>query len=152
MSTIVKSKNGSTNMLSRLWDAEKSLLSDFFDGNSGLLRWNDNIEVPAMNVVENEKEFLIEVAAPGKRREDFKIEVGENSLTISSEKEEKKEENEPNFRRKEFSYDYFSRTFSLPGNCLPDEITAKYEDGILQLRLPKEQVQPPKPKKQIKVD
>lgn len=132
-------------------DAEKSLFSDFFEADGSLWNWKEHMEVPLVNVVEHAKEFVIEMAAPGKKRDDFKVEVEDGYLKISSEKEEEKEENKPNFRRKEFSYDFFSRSLLLPKNSQPENLTAKYENGILRLHLPKKEVTPTQPKKQIKV-
>jgi HSP20 family protein len=106
MSTLVKSNNGFPEMISRLWDAEKTLFSDFFGLDGSISKWN-RPEVPSVNVIEEDKQFLIEMAAPGKQRDDFKVEVEDGYLKISCEKEEEKEENKPNFRRKEFSYDFF---------------------------------------------
>jgi HSP20 family protein len=152
MSLVVKkNKNGLPNMVSRLWDAEKSLLSDFFDFDNRFLKWNGNIEVPAMNVIEKEKDFSIEMAAPGKSKDDFKIEVEEGMLTISCEKKEEKEETTDNYRRHEFSFDYFSRSLVLPDNADGDKITASYKNGILYLTLPKKEEKAEKAKKVVTV-
>src|SRR5690606_30001297 len=95
--------------------------------------------------VEHEKNFEIELAAPGMKKEDFNITVENGVLTISSEKEEKKEETEKNYTRKEFSYSSFTRSFTLPENVSEDEIKAHYENGILKLVVAKRTpVAPPK--------
>ncbi len=96
--------------------------------------------IPAVNVKEEEDEFEIQVAAPGMEKEDFNINLDGNLLTVSSEHEEKEEEEKKggDFSRREFSYQSFYRTFSLPENTIDSEkIMAKYKDGILRIKLPK---------------
>ena len=105
----------------------------------------------ASDFEEREKEFRIELAAPGLEKKDFKVEVLNGNLTISAEKKEEKKEETKNYRRKEFSYNSFSRSFTLPDNCMHDKIDAKYENGILHLTLPKKEITVSKPKKEIKV-
>ena len=85
-------------------------------------------------------------------KKDFKVEVINNILTVSSEQEEEKKEENKNYTRREFFYNSFSRSFSLPDNSLPDKIDAKYDNGILTLTLPKKEVTTPKPVKEIKVN
>jgi HSP20 family protein len=124
-----------------LLDLERDLFD--FDGGSLL--------VPNANIVENDKDFRIELAAPGLERKDFKVEINNGILSISAEKEEEKKEDRKNYKRREFSYNSFSRSFVLPENSLVDKIDAKYEDGILRILLPKKEVTLSKPAKQIKV-
>ena len=139
-----------------------SLVSDFFDTGRmfpSLFDINDpsfdfereTMVVPEANIVENDKDYGIEIAAPGLDRKDFKVSVDNNILTVSSEKSENKKEDRKNYKRKEFSYSEFMRSFSLPENCLADKIDAKYENGILHLSLPKKEVNITKPAKEIKV-
>ncbi|MBK6950950.1 MAG: Hsp20/alpha crystallin family protein [Crocinitomicaceae bacterium] len=92
---------------------------------------------PAVNVKETDADFQIEMAAPGKQKEDFKIDVNENMLTISSEKTNSKEEVEDKYTRKEFSYQSFKRSFKLPEIADSDNTTATYTDGILKISIPK---------------
>lgn len=94
---------------------------------------------PAVNIVESENDFKIEMAVPGKNKEDFKIDVNENLLTISSEKSETKEEKEENYTRKEFSYQSFRRSFKLPEIADSDNTSANYVDGILKISVPKKE-------------
>ena len=119
--------------------------SDFFDMNGGSLL------VPDANIIENEKDYKIDLAAPGLEKKDFKVEILDGVLNISAEKEEEKKEEGKNFRRREFSYNSFKRAFTLPDNLMNDKIDAKYENGILHLTLPKKEVTISKPAKQIKV-
>jgi len=120
-----------------------------FDGDLGDLSLST--AVPSVNISESNKDYHFEVAAPGLEKKDFKIEVDNNTLTISSEKKEEKNEEKENYRRREFSYRSFSRSFQLPENSNPDKIDAKYDNGILKLSLPKKEVTISKPKKEIKV-
>jgi len=94
---------------------------------------------PAANIKENENEFQIELAIPGKKKEDFTIDVKENLLTISSETKTTKEEPEKNFTRKEFNYESFKRSFKLPVISDPENISATYLDGILKISIPKKE-------------
>jgi len=129
-----------------------SWLSNFFDNDrffdSDLLKKQS---LPAVNVKENEKSFDMEVAAPGLNKKDFSITAENGVLTISSEKEEEREEKEKDYTRKEFSYSAFSRSFALPENANEDDIKANYEDGILKLSIAKKVAGPVKTKRAIEV-
>lgn len=105
--------------------------SNFLNQNS------DNQNIPAVNIKEEQKSFLIELAAPGLKKEDFKINVEKNLLTISSEVKTENEEKTENYTRKEFGFSSFSRSFKISDNILVDEISANYEDGVLKVNLPK---------------
>ena len=132
------------------------LLSDFFDterffGN----RWFEkefNASLPAVNVKENGKEFNIEFAAPGFNKSDFKINVEDNVLTVTAEKEKETKDDNERFTRKEFSYSSFSRSFTLPQTVNSEKIDAKYKDGILNLCIAKKVESKTLPKKEIRVD
>jgi HSP20 family protein len=129
-----------------------SLLSNFFDDdrlhNSPWLRGES---MPAVNVRENEKNFEVELAAPGFGKKDFKISLDYGVLTISGEKKHETERNEEKYTRREFGYTSFSRSFTMPENVSEDDIQASYEDGVLRLTIAKKQVQPSKPKKAIEI-
>jgi HSP20 family protein len=134
-----------------------SFLDKFFEGD--LMDWNtwnfagSNQTLPAVNVRENDNEYMIEVAAPGLTKNDFKINYENGRLTISSEKkEEKKEKNESRMTRCEFSYQSFQRSFSVPEHVVnADKISATYHEGILHVALPKREEVKPKPAKEIKI-
>ena len=118
--------------------------------------WNfagSNQTLPAVNVMENDNEYLIEVAAPGLKKNDFTINYENGRLSISSErKEEKEEKKRGKVTRCEFSYQSFQRSFSVPENIVnAEKISAKYEEGILQVTLPKREEVRPKPAKEIKI-
>jgi HSP20 family protein len=109
------------------------------------------VEIPSTNVIENDKEFKLELSAPGFDKKDFKVEVVDGMLNISAEKEDKKEEKKENYRKKEFSYSSIRRSFSLPENVMDEKIDAKYDNGILNVVLPKKVIESAKPKKAISV-
>ncbi|PZX93014.1 Hsp20/alpha crystallin family protein [Flavobacterium aquariorum] len=122
-----------------------------FDLN-GLLFENDLALVPSANIIENGKDYEIELAAPGLERKDFKVEVENDTLIVSAEKEEEKKTEDKNYRSREFSYNSFYRTFSLPKNLKVDNINAEYHNGVLKITLPKKEPTISKPIKQIKVN
>lgn len=128
----------------RAFPAFSSLWEDFFKND--LFDWGrqNGGNLPSVNVKETDKDFRIDMAAPGLKKEDFRIEVKNNVLTVSSEKKEEKEQkdDEGNYLRKEFSYQSFSRSFSLPQNADEDAIDASYGDGILHIRINKQQPAP----------
>ena|SRR5690606_5132075 len=114
-----------------------SWLSDFFDNDRFFDSDLTKRSVPSVNILEKDKAFEIELAAPGLEKEDFKVTVDNGVLTISADKEEKKEEKENNYTRKEFSYTSFSRSFALPENVSDEDIKGNYQDGVLKLSIKK---------------
>jgi len=92
---------------------------------------------PAANILEHPDSFELDLAAPGMKKDDFKIHLENSVLTISSEVEDSKEEESKNYTRKEFHYSSFSRSFNLPKTIDLDKIKADYENGILKVMLPK---------------
>lgn len=109
--------------------------NEWFDG--GL--WGKTMNIPAVNIIEHKDEYQVSLAVPGMKKDDFKIDVDGNMLTISSEKEESKEEKEKKFTRKEYNYSSFSRSFTLPEEINKEKIEAKYEDGVLRIALPRKE-------------
>ena len=112
---------------------------------------NFNTDLPAVNIKENEKDFELELAMPGMKKDDFNVEVDDGVLTISSEVNNEDETKEDNYTRKEFSYASFRRSFTLPETVDEDNINATYVDGILRLTLPKKEEALPKPKRMIDI-
>lgn len=106
--------------------------------------------VPAVNISETEKEFTVELAAPGMKKNDFKVNIERNVLSISTEQKTENTEEGKNFTRKEFSYSSFSRSFTLPESVDQEKIDAKYTDGVLKLVLHKKEEMIPK-SKEIKI-
>ena len=104
-----------------------------------------NTTIPSVNIKETENEFEVEMAAPGMAKDDFKLEIHNNVLTISSEKQtENKTEEGKNITRREFSYQSFSRSFTMPVIVDTEKISAKYENGILRVMIPKKDEAKPK--------
>ena len=112
-----------------------------------------NATIPAVNVKENDTSFALELAAPGKKKDDFNIEIDRNVLTISSEFKNENEaiEEEGRYTLKEFSYSSFRRSFTLPEAVNPDYINATYDNGVLNVTLPKKDEALPKPKRLIEI-
>jgi HSP20 family protein len=127
------------------------LFPNFFDTNGDLINWEKNFIVPDVNIAETEKEFKLELAVPGMDKKDIKVEFQNGILKISGERKEEKKEEKKNYKRREFSYDKFSRSFTMPDNSLPDKIDAKYENGVLNITIPKKEIAVTKAKKEITV-
>ena len=127
------------------WNPETSLfpslgtwMDEFFDDNGNWPKpMVKGISIPAVNVTENKKEYKLEVAAPGFKKEDFNLEVKNGFLTIKGETKEEEEKKEDEYTRREFRFSAFTRSFALPENIRETEILAKYNDGILMISLPK---------------
>lgn len=100
-------------------------------------KWPFSSHLPAVNVKETNDTYEITMAAPGLEKNDFKIDVNGSLLTISAEKDEKREEKDESYSRREYSYKSFSRSFSLPEDIHKDKIDANYQNGELRLTLPK---------------
>jgi HSP20 family protein len=152
MKTLVKN-NGS------LFPAIPSLFDDLFNGDwldSSLSTWKTaGTTLPAVNVKETNDAFDIEVAAPGMKRDDFTVQLQNHVLTISSElRNQLEEKDQPGggYTRREFSYQSFQRSFSLPEDRVEgNKISARYTDGILHVRIPKSEGAKEKPPRLISV-
>jgi HSP20 family protein len=134
-----------------------SLFDRFLDGD--LFDWsnrnfsNTNTTIPSVNIKENSDAFTVEVAAPGFEKGDFKIELNLNTLSISSEKKVEAETKEGEvFTKREFSYQSFSRSFTLPQIADGDRIEANYQNGILTVLIPKREEAKPKPARMIDIN
>ena len=134
-----------------------SLFDRFFDGD--MFDWsnrnfsNTNTTIPSVNIKENADAFMVEVAAPGFEKDDFKIELNLNTLSISSEKKVENETREGEvFTKREFSYQSFSRSFTLPQIADGDRIEANYQNGILTVLIPKREEAKPKPARMIEIN
>ncbi len=134
-----------------------SFFNRFFEGD--LMDWSNtnfagtNSTLPAVNVRENDDEFMIEVAAPGMKKEYFKVNYDNGRLTISSEiSEDRQNAEEERYTRREYRYQSFQRSFTVPENVVYGEkIQAQYTDGILSISIPKRDEVKPKPARQIKI-
>ncbi|MEO7801471.1 MAG: Hsp20/alpha crystallin family protein [Ginsengibacter sp.] len=148
--TLVKRNGSFINPLPMLFD-------DFFSRdlfNGGNSNFSDtNTTVPAVNIKETAEHYEVEVAAPGMTKNDFKVELDGNALTISSERSHQKEDRQDvRYSRKEFSYQSFQRTFTLQKDVVDiDRIQAKYENGLLHLLIPKKEEAKQKPPRLIQI-
>lgn len=146
--TLVRRSSG-------LFPSVPSFFDDFFTRD--VFDWSNanNAQggsLPAVNIKEDDDNFNVEVAVPGMSKEDFKIELENDVLTVSSEKEAKNESDENNYKRREFRYSSFKRTFSLPENKVDgDKVEASYTDGVLYITLPKREEVKPKPVRKIQI-
>lgn len=133
--TLVKFANGHKN------NGLNPLFTDVFDSilNDTFLSEKLVNKTPAVNIAESENEFHIELAAPGLTKEDFKISVEKNILTVSAEKKAETEAADKKYSKKEFSYSSFKRTFTLPETVDYAKIEAAYTDGILKLNVAKKE-------------
>ena len=118
------------------------MVSDFlkpwngwFDDRSSF--WGSTQTMPAVNISEDKNAYKLSIAAPGMQKEDFKINLEGNMLTISAETKTEKDEEDQKYSRKEYNYSSFSRSFSLPNEVVTDNIQASYKNGVLELELPK---------------
>ncbi len=134
--TLVKFKNGnySDKMFYKMLNPMFSdVFNDFFNqGINGI-----NHRLPAVNISENADAFKIELAAPGISKEDFKINLEKDVISISTEKKQETKEENTQYTRKEFSYHSFKRSFTLPENANKEDIKAEYKDGVLHIAIPK---------------
>lgn len=127
--------------LVNLFDVMDSVLGgkDMFE-----LSRNQKTITPAVNVKETKEGYTLELVAPGIAKEDLRIEVVKNLLTISYEEQEEKEETSDKYLRKEFGYRSFKRSFTLPELANKEDITASYAHGVLSLYIAKKEVEAPK--------
>ncbi len=112
-----------------------SIFNDFFD-NDWMVK--ANATAPAINVIENDNDYKVEVAAPGMTKEDFNVHLGEdNELVITMEKKNETKDENKKYLRREFSYSKFEQAFVLPDDVEKDKISANVTDGVLTIDLPK---------------
>jgi len=107
--------------------------------------------MPSVNIREDEKKYILDLAVPGMDKKDLKIDLNEDLLTISSEIKNEKEENGDGYKRKEFSYSSFCRSFQIPENVNKDSIEANYKDGVLTVSLPKAEEEKQKLSRQVNI-
>lgn len=119
-------------LMDSFWDSDNFFGRDFFNDDFFRRAWT-----PAVNIKDNNKSYEIEVAAPGLKKADFNVSIENGVLSINAEREETKEEKEDNFTRREFNYNRFERTFSLPENAKEDSTKARYDKGVLKITLAK---------------
>ena len=143
MTTLAKTHRTPSlrSMMEDFWNADR-----FFDkpiGNGEFL--------PAVNVRETKNHYKVDVAAPGFKKDDFKVTTEDGLLTISAETNKEDKEEKDNYTRREFTSSSFIRTFNLPDNIEDDKITANYQDGLLKIELRKSGKNATE-KKEVKID
>ena len=143
MKLIKSNSNLFPSLFSDLFDVEK-----FFEG---FPKWNNDAWLPAVNIREDEKNYEIALAIPGLRKEDIKMEIENQVLTVSAENEKEKTEEKESYLRREYAYDSFSRSFSLPDNANEDAIESRYENGILKVSVGKKAIENKSGKKLLTV-
>jgi len=138
-----------------LFPAWSRFFNDFFDKDifdyTNKHFSNTNTTLPAVNIKEDDQGYTVEMAVPGMEKNDFRINLENNMLCISSEKKSESEKKDDYYSRKEFSYQSFSRSFSLPESVDETKIEAKYDNGILFINIPKKEEAKPKPPKKIEI-
>ena len=139
---IVKYNNNNNNNF-------PSLMSEFFNEDFGLNFVNRNHSIPSVNSIENNDSFEIDLAVPGMKKDDFKIELIDKVLIISSENSNSIEND--NMRLNEFNYSSFQRSFRIPESVELDKIKANYKNGILKIILPKKKDSITKPNRVIEI-
>ncbi|MFL2599510.1 MAG: Hsp20/alpha crystallin family protein [Flavobacteriaceae bacterium] len=138
----------------KLIQYNQNLFSDFFDNfiyNELNKRDYLKFKTPDINVLEDEKFFLMEFAVPGKKKNDFSIEIDKNILSVGLDESKLTNSNPDLYSRREFGYESFNRTFNLPEIVDTNKIDANYEDGILKIKLNKKKTDLVRSKKVIKV-
>ena len=147
----VRQRHAFGRSLNHFQEEMNHLFQDFF-GNSALSRFEENFEqMPAIDVVENDKDFKIKAELAGMDPENVDVSVTDGYLTIKGERKEEKEEKDDNYLRQEMSYGSFRRSISLPETANFDKADASFKNGILTIQIPKKSGAVQKPKKlQIK--
>jgi HSP20 family protein len=145
MSIVKRTENNMPSMFDNMFK------TDWLGGTSNAN--NIGVSIPAVNIKEDENVFSVDVAAPGKSKKDFNIELDNGTLIISSESKDEnaEEENNAGFTRREFSYSNFKRAFSLPDSVDMANISAKYKNGVLTIGLPKKEESKVQAKRMIDV-
>lgn len=127
-----------------------SLVDELFNGDLSSATFNSG-NLPKVNIKETAESYEIELAAPGLKKSDFKLDVDNGVLSISAQRSEENEVTQSNYTRKEYSCESFQRTFKLPESINDEHINAQYTDGILQITLPKKEEAKQKPVRSIDI-
>ncbi len=147
MTALAKVSNGSVLPTLSNW------MEGWYNGNllNGFSNLDSSFNMPAVNIRERADSFMIELAAPGKKKSDFEIHLENKVLSIGSNAQQEHEENSDGYMRREFAYSSFKRTFRIPDTVDGEKISAEYRDGILFLHLPKLEEAKEKPPRAIKI-
>jgi HSP20 family protein len=125
-------------------DEMNRLFDDFFGRPVAGQEWTEGVWTPSVDVSETKENVVINAEIPGMSKEDVKLSVQDNVLTLSGEKKQEKEEKDAKYHRIERNYGSFSRSFTLPASVKPDKVKATYKDGMLKISLPKTEEAKPK--------
>ena len=154
---IPTQKNGNKRTVDTSFNRLPSLPSWFDDvlgksfGNEFMSNFNTGITLPAVNVMDTDNEFVVEMAVPGLKKSDFKIDIDNHILSVGAETKSETNEDNENYTRREFGYSSFKRTFAIPDSVENEKIHAGYNDGILKITLPKREEAKKKPIKTIEI-
>jgi len=129
----------------------RDFIQNFFDDSMGVNAGHIGTTVPAVNISETDNDLVIEVAAPGMKKKDFKVEITNNQLHIGYSHDMKGGTNDQNHWRREFNFESFDRNFTLPAIVESDKISATYIDGILRISVPKKEEARKKPARAIEI-
>ena len=139
------------NLISKQTPFFPSLIDEFINNDWDVKVPSFSSRIPAVNIKELKSQFEIELAVPGKEKDDFKIGLDDGVLSISTKQEDKELDEKEKFTHREFSFNCFRRSFSLPDSVDHTKIDANYKDGVLKVLLPKYKEAQPQPKKLIKI-
>lgn len=131
-----------------------NLLDDIFNRDLPSVfasNFNTGITLPKVNIKETADAFIVEMAVPGLKKSDFHLNLDNKLLSISTETKKENKHEDENYTRREFGYSSFKRTFTLPESVDEEKIKASYEDGILNITLPKKEEAKQKPARSIKI-
>lgn len=151
---VPKSGSLSNNNSNGNFPGWSSLIEDIFNRDLPSVfnsNFNTGITLPKVNIKEADDSFMVEMAVPGLKKSDFRIDLDNQLLSISTERNEEQEEKEGNYTRREFGYSSFKRSFTLPESVNEEEINATYNEGILKIHLPKKEEAKRKPARNIKI-
>ena len=151
MDLTLKNRHNLPSLFTDMFNSPSLLGRDLFDFDFSILPTRLGFTVPTANIKETPKEYKLEIAAPGLDRDDFSIEINNHTLTVSAENELEKNDEEEGYSKREYSFNSFCRTFSLPENINEEKIEAKYDKGVLKITIPKSKETEVKPMHRIPV-
>lgn len=137
--------------LEEMFDIDNIFNDPFFRMKS-VIRPNLFNRMPATNIREDKKEYIVEVAAPGMKKNDFQVDIDNGCLEIKVDREKEEKKEGKNYTRREYNYSSFYRSFNLPESVKSENVKAEYENGVLQIHLPKKEETQKKPVKKIQID
>lgn len=152
--SVPKSGSLSNNNSNQNFPTLSNWLEDIFNRDDSSVftsNYNTGITLPKVNIKETADAFMVEMAVPGLKKSDFQLDIDNQTLSISTERKEESEHREDNYTRREFGYSSFKRIFTLPDSVNDEKINANYQDGILNIHLPKKEEAKQKPARNIKI-